>query len=129
MLGQVSSVARSFDESLDAAKFLAFAAVYMKDFYDRRHRYVFFSVEEWVLVKLSSETYDVAANESLTKKFRQRYAERFEVLERVGRPAYRLDLSRAGRWAQIHPVVSVAHLENSPQGPDPWRDDKNVKSL
>ncbi len=40
----------------------------------------------------------------------------FKVLKKVGRLAYRLDFP--SHW-QIHPVVSVAHLELVPKGSDP----------
>ena len=41
----------------------------------------------------------------------------FEVLDRVGKLAYRLDIPTESR---IHPVISVAHLEPAPEGDDPW---------
>lgn len=41
----------------------------------------------------------------------------FEIIERVGPLAYRLRLPP--RYAGIHPVISIAHLERYP-GPDPY---------
>ncbi len=53
----------------------------------------------------------------LGKKLSQRYVEPFQILEKLGRLAYRLGLSTCWR---IHPVLSVAQLEPAPLEKDPF---------
>lgn len=88
----------------------------MKRQYDRYHRQISFRVGDKVYLKLG-HGYDIPLNQVLPRRLRQRYVGRFEVLERVGNLAYRLDIPTESR---IHPVISVAHLEPAPAGDDPW---------
>ncbi|KAJ5675356.1 hypothetical protein N7462_008253 [Penicillium macrosclerotiorum] len=102
---------------LDAEHSLAFAAMKMKLYYDTHHKAIHFRVGDWVYIKLGAG-YDIVANrQNIPRKLAQRYVGRFQIRERVGKLAYRLNLPL--HWG-IHPVISVAHLEAAPQGEDPW---------
>ncbi|KAJ5757732.1 uncharacterized protein N7511_006426 [Penicillium nucicola] len=74
----------------------------MKKYYDSpRH----FAVGDKVL--RIGRGYNIPVNQLLTRKLGRQYAGHFTVLERVGRLAYKLDLS--GDWSRVRPVISVQH--------------------
>ncbi|KAK4865001.1 hypothetical protein LT330_001624 [Penicillium expansum] len=99
----------------DAAECLKYAAMQMKDYYDRRHQPKHFAVGEKVLLRIG-RGYNIPVNDAVSRKLGQQYAGLFTVTERVGRLAYRLELPPTWR---IHPVISVQHLEPAPF-PDPF---------
>ncbi|KAJ5675375.1 hypothetical protein N7462_008272 [Penicillium macrosclerotiorum] len=80
----------------------------MKRYYDKHQKAIHFRVGDWVYIKLGTG-YDIVANrQNILRKLAQRYIGRFQIKERIGKLAYRLDLPP--HWG-IHPVISVAHLE------------------
>ena len=99
----------------DAAECLKYAAMQMKDYYDRRHQPKHFDVGDKVLLRIG-RGYNIPVNDAISRKLGQQYAGLFTVVERVGRLAYRLQLPPTWR---IHPVISVQHLEPAPS-PDPF---------
>jgi hypothetical protein len=107
---------QDFSCRLDAERSLAYAAIAMKNYYDKTHLHKWFDVGDYVYLRLGNG-YDIHANQGLPRKLAQRFVGRFKVLERVGRLAYRLELPPT--WS-IHPVVSVEHLEPDPPGDDEW---------
>ena len=90
---------------VDAKDAIAFAAMRMKDWYDRHHQPKFFKVGDLVNLRLH-RGYRVSAIKS--KKLGQQLIGPFLIVERIGRLAYRLRLSS---MMKIHDVISVAHLE------------------
>ncbi|KAJ5943722.1 hypothetical protein N7516_003890 [Penicillium verrucosum] len=105
-----------FTIRLDAERSLSYAAMAMKNYYDKAHQRKWFSPGDYVYLRLG-HGYDIQANQNLPRKLAQRFAGKFKVIERVGRLAYRLELPPT--WT-IHPVISVEHLEPDPPGEDLW---------
>ena len=90
---------------VDAQDALAFASLRMKDYYDAKHKPIFFNVGDLVHLRLH-RGYQMAGVQS--RKLGQQFAGPFQIVERIGRLAYRLKLPPS---MKIHDVVSVAHLE------------------
>jgi len=88
----------------------------MKRYYDAKHKPMHFKVGDFVYLRLGHR-YDILHNKLLTTKLAQRYVRRFQVLKRIGRLAYKLDLPESWR---IYLFISVAHLEPAPPSDDPW---------
>lgn len=91
----------------------------MKRTFDDKHKDIHFNVGDMVYLKLGDGS-NIIANKLLPAKLKQRFVGKFRVLERVSRLAYRLELPPAWIQKKIHPVISVAHLEPTPKGEDPW---------
>lgn len=100
---------------VDAADAIKFAAMYMKNSYDAKHKPIFFKVGDFVSLRLH-RGYNVPGIQGRNTKIEQQFAGPFRILERIGRLAYRIELPPA---MKIHPVISVAHLEPCP---DPAKD-------
>jgi hypothetical protein len=100
---------------VDAADALDFATMNMKFYYDRRHTPMFLAPGDWALLRLH-HGYNILS--ATNRKLDQQYAGPFEVLERIGRLAYRLKIP--DHW-KIHDVFSIAQLEPAPApGSDPY---------
>ena len=93
---------------LAASDAIAFAQTNSKFHYDRRHQPQFFRQGDKVLLRLH-QGYKIPTNHG--RKYAQQYAGPFQVLERIGRLAYRLDIPE--HW-RLHPVFTVAQLEPCP---------------
>ncbi|KAJ5521375.1 hypothetical protein N7527_005490 [Penicillium freii] len=65
----------------DAAEYLKYAAIKIKEYYDRTY-----------LPKHFARGYNIPINNTYTKKLGQQYVGCFTVLERIGRLAYRIDI-------------------------------------
>jgi hypothetical protein len=122
MLPQAFDHDQDFQARIDAEQSLAYAAMKMKTYFDRKHKPIHFQPGECVYLKLTTNTtdkpgYTIPANADRPRKFKQRFVGRFQVIHRVGRLAYKLKFPDS---RQRHPVVSVEHLEKCPQGDDPW---------
>ena len=97
---------------IEAKDALDFAAVTTKHHYDRSHQPLFLKVGDYALLRLH-RGYSVP---SITnRKLGQQYVGPFQVVERVGRLAYRLDIPT--NW-RVHPVFTIAHLEPAPPPSD-----------
>ena len=90
---------------IDAKDAIAFAAMKMKECYNSNCKPVFFRVGDLVNLQLYCD-YTVPA--ILHRKIQQQFVGPFQILERIGRLAYRLELPGT---MKIHPVISIAHLE------------------
>ena len=99
---------------LEASDAIAFAQMSAKFHYDRRHQPQFFRQGDFVLLRLH-KGYNIPANKLTGRKYGQQYVGPFEVLERVGKLAYRLDIPE--HW-KLHPVFTVAQLEPCPDPKD-----------
>ena len=99
---------------LEASDAIAFAQMSAKFHYDRRHQPQFFREGDFVLLRLH-KGYNIPANKLTGRKYGQQYVGPFEVLERVGKLAYRLDIPE--HW-KLHPIFTVAQLEPCPDPKD-----------
>ena len=100
---------------IDIKDAIAIAIMKSKYYYDKKHRPMFFRPGDKVLLRLY-KGYSIPSAKS--RKLSQQYIGPFEVLERVGRLAYRLELPAYWR---VYPVFSVAMLEPVPAEEDPWK--------
>ncbi len=81
-----------------------------KNHYDCNYQPLFLKIREYALLCLH-KGYSIASTLGVTKKLTQQYVRSFRVLEKVGRPAYRLDVFP--NWC-IYPVFSMPQLEPAP---------------
>lgn len=75
---------------------------------------MFLKVGEWAMLRLH-KGYNIPATLGITKKIAQQYVGPFQVVERIGRLAYRLAVPE--EW-KVHPVFTVAQLEPCPAPSD-----------
>ena len=99
-----------FQTRMDTADAISFALANQKAHYDRKHQTLFMKVEDWAMLKLY-KGYSIPSSAGVTKKLTQQYVGPFRVLEKVGRFAYKLDVSLDWR---VYLVFSVAQLEPAP---------------
>lgn len=96
----------------DTKRSLEQAAIDMKRFYDRhRGKTPEFDVGQKVLL----DNADLAINRP-SRKLAERRSGPFEILERVGTHAYRLQLPK--QWKNVHPVFHVSKLDLYHEDPD-----------
>ncbi len=69
----------------------SFALANHKEHYNRSHKPLFMKVGDWDMLKLH-KGYSIPSSVGVTKKLTQQYVGPFQIVERVGRPAYRLEL-------------------------------------
>ena len=103
---------------VEAADAISFAQMHQKFHYDRKHQPMYFKKGDKVLLRLH-KGYSIPQPADATKadKLEQRYVGPFDVVAKVDKQAYRLDIP--GHW-RVHPVFSVAQLEPWPAGKDPF---------
>ncbi|KAG2012354.1 hypothetical protein GB937_007183 [Aspergillus fischeri] len=85
------------------------AALAMKRQHDKSHQPMLFHPGDKVLLRLH-KGYDIP--KALSAKYSDQYAGPFDIVQRVGPLAYKLDIPDTWR---IHPVISIAHLEAYPE--------------
>ena len=102
---------------ISAADALAFASINAKYHYDKHHKPMFLKEGSKVYLRLH-KGYNIPANASITTKLGQQYTGPFRVLRRIGQLAYKLELPT--HW-RVHPVFTIAMLEPSPEGSDPFQ--------
>ena len=100
----------TFQAHTDATDAISFALANQKAHYDQKHQPLFMKVGDWAMLKFY-KGYSIPSSVGITKKLTQQYVGPFQVVERVGRLAYKLDVM--GDW-RIHPVFSLAQLEPAP---------------
>ena len=103
---------------IEAADAISFAQMSQKFHYDRKHQPMYFRKGDKVLLRLH-KGYSIPQAVSTTKadKLGQRYVGPFDIVAKVGKQAYCLDIP--GHW-RVHPVFSIAPLEPWP-GHDPFQ--------
>lgn len=113
-----SSLPDQAQARVEAADAISFAQMHQKLHYDRRHQPMYFKVGDKVLLRLH-KGYSIPQPAGMTKeaKLGQQYVGPFDVIAKVGKQAYHLDIP--GHW-RVHPVFSIAQLEPWP-GIDPYQ--------
>jgi hypothetical protein len=102
---------------IDANDAIKLAAMWMKRQYDQKHKPMFFKPGEYAALQLHRGY--IPGLKGRNVKIEQQFTGLYEILERVGKLAYRIELPPTLR---IHPVVSVVHLEPAPRpAADPYR--------
>ena len=109
-----SSLGNHFLARTTAADAIAFAQMWNKFHYDRKHQPMFLKVGDWALLRLH-KGYSIPSALGVTTKLAQQYVGPFKVTERVGRLAYRLEVP--DDW-KVHPVFTIAQLEPAPAPSD-----------
>ena len=99
----------------EASDTISFALANQKEHYNRSHQPLFMRVGDWAMLRLH-KGYLIPSSIGMTKKLTQQYVGPFQIVKKVGRLAYKLDVPSDWR---IHPVFSVAQLEPAP---DPAKD-------
>lgn len=95
---------------LEAAEALTFAAARMKAQYDKHHKPIDIPIGSFVHIKYSrSFEKGYAPKNTASAKLANQRGGRYQVVEKVGSLAYRLDLR--GTLPGTHPVFSVEHIE------------------
>ena len=113
-----TSLPQQAQARVKAADAISFAQIQQKYHYDRRHQPMYFKVGEKVLLRLH-KGYSIPQPAGMTKeaKLSQQYVGPFDIVAKVGKQAYRLDIP--DHW-RVHPVFSVAQLEPWPNDSDPF---------
>ena len=104
---------------IQAADAISFAQANQKHHYDRKHQPMFLKQGDWAYLRLH-KGYSIPAitAAAITTKLSQQYVGPFEILQKVGKQAYKLAIP--GHW-NVHPVFSIAQLEPAPApGSDPY---------
>src|SRR5271169_1265237 len=91
----------------------------MAIYFDRKHKPMTFKAGDKVYIKLAHGIQPGYRITDSSGKLHQLRVGPFEVMEPIGRLAYRLKLPSTWR---IHPVISVAHLESHHH--DPYQRDE-----
>ena len=90
-----------------------------KFYYNRKHQPIYFKKGDKVLLRLH-KGYSIPqpVGAIKTDKIGQRYVDLFDIIAKVGKQAYRLDILG---YQRVHPVFTVAQLELQPTGADPYQ--------
>ncbi|PKI78958.1 hypothetical protein CRG98_000599 [Punica granatum] len=108
-------LAKSWQEEADLARScLNRATKRMKKWADKKRRHVKYSVGDLVLVKL----HNILRHKDMHKGLTRRYEGPFQVLQRVGNVAYKVELPKK---LKLHPVFHVSMLK-------PFQEDKEDPS-
>ncbi len=75
-----------------AADAISFALANQQEHYDKSHQPLFMRVGDWAMLKLH-KSYSIPSSVGITKKLTQQYVGPFQIVEKVGCLAYRLDIS------------------------------------
>ena len=93
-------------EHIDAQNAFVFASIRMKEYYNAKHKPMFFKIDDYVHLRLHRD-YQIIDVQS--RKLDQQFAKSFEIVKRIGRLVYRLKLSSI---MKIHNVVSIIYLKS-----------------
>lgn len=97
---------------VEAVDVISFAQMHQKFYYDRKYQPMYFKEGDKILLRLHKGYFiPQFAGAIKVNKLGQRYIGSFDVVAKVGKQAYRLDIP--GHW-RVHPVFSVAQLEPWP---------------
>lgn len=99
----------------EAVIIIDIAAAHAKLHFDKTHQPVDINVGDTVYLKLHHGYHQPGKPK---KKWSATRMGPYQVLQKIGTQAYRLDFPPD---SQIHPVVSAVHLWKPPQGPDPFQ--------
>ena len=80
-----------------------------KHHYDKRHTSLFMKEDDWTLIKVH-KNYSISSTLDITKKLSQQYVDSFQMINRIDRLAYKLDIFND--W-KIHAVFFVTQLKSS----------------
>lgn len=93
-----------------AVNAISFALANHKEHYNRSHKPLFMKVGDWAMIKFH-KGYSILLSVGVIKKLIQQYVGPFRIVKRVGRLAYKLDVSND--WKN-HLVFSITQLELAP---------------
>ena len=93
--------------AIDVKNIIALIIIYVKEYYDNKHKAKFFKVSDMINLQLHWE-YTVLSIQN--KKIEQQFIDLFKIIERIRHLIYRLNLS--SHW-HIHNVISIAHLKDA----------------
>ena len=101
---------------IEVANAISFAQISQKFYYNRKHQPMYFKKGDKVLLRLY-KGYSIPQPAGAIKKDKigQRYVGLFNIITKVGKQAYRLDIPG---YQRVHPVFIVAQLELQPAGTD-----------
>ena len=71
---------------------IIFVQMNVKHHYDRKHQSLFMKKNEYALIRLHHK-YQISVNDIFDKKYKQQYVDFFEILKKIDKLTYRLDLS------------------------------------
>lgn len=89
---------------------ISFALTNQKEYYNRSHQPLFMKVRDWAMLELH-KGYSLPSSVGETKKLTQQYVSSFQIVEKIGQLAYRLEVPSDWR---IHSIFSMAQLEPAP---------------
>lgn len=94
----------------NVTKAIFFALFNQKKIYNWCYQPLFIKIGKWALLQLHKR-YSIPAIAEVTKNLTQQYIGPFRIMEKVGWPAYKLNVPPDWR---IHPIFLVAQLEPVP---------------
>ena len=103
----ITSMSEYWSSLIDIKDIITFAVIWMKKYYDDRHKSKFFSVENMINLQLHHR-YTILSIQN--RKIEQQFIDSFRIIKRIEHLIYRLKLP--SHW-RIHNIIFIAHLEEA----------------
>lgn len=102
----------------EASDVISFILANLKKYYNRYYQLLFIQIEKWAMFKLY-KSYLILSFIGVIKKLTQQDVGSFQIVKKVGRLAYKLDILSNQR---IYPVFFIVQLEPAPNSTkDPFQ--------